>query len=318
MKDHEAKKQMLAMGTSATLEMSMLAASFIRHIVEYPHQTGKYFVYLTNYKMLSLGVDSAVKIYKIKQALNIETLKEPLLPEAQPDPEVDGEAMIELPIPDLTPDLKEEQIEAKLEILRKPSWEIPTLNLVITVDLLYWTLDRTGGWPSYILHSLDMITLPVIYAAADTPVLSSPVLRRRFVPDHLLPFAELVIYAVFYFLYQGIGDGTNENSDPPYAVLDWHEKPDLTAIYSTVLPVVMPVLNAILLKILDRIQQKLHPNHEVKDYGGQHICIRIVNTVKNCLSSVISVCIWRRDNMQSPQPVNADASQGRGQGRGFC
>lgn len=309
MKEGEVKKQMRLMGGGAALEFSLLTASFIRHLLEYPGQTGKWFVYLTDWKMLSLGVDGAIKIYKIKQASNVTLLTEQLVQETEIDPEKTQSGSI-VELPNMSPvdeDKRRDLAEEKLKILQEPGWEIPTLNLAITVDLLYWGLDRSGGWPSYILHSLDAIALPVIYAAADTPVLSSPILKNRFVQDHIVPFTELAIYAVFYGLYQGVGGGTDENGDPPYAVLDWHEKPVSTAIYSTVLPVAMPVINAILLKLLEQIQKKIHPGHQIKDYSRQNICIRITNKVKNCVSSVISVCIWSRGSDSSPSLVNVEA-----------
>ncbi len=299
--DNRVKKQVALMTVGAATEIVLTFTSFVRHLITYPGQTGIWFAYLTDWKMMLSSLDGLVKFYKIIKALNISSFEEELLTDEKNLTMTTGTSTN-------TTQLNTDEkalADKRLEILREPILEIPSLNIVMAVDFLYWGLDRSGDWLSVILHLLDLLILSMVYLAADTPVLSSSKLKNRFVRDHIIPFAILLIYAIFYYVYQGVFGLSNEEGNPPYAVLDWNKSPDSTALYSSILPFAMTILNGTLIKLLEMTQKKLHSDHEVKDYSSRqrnNCCTKITSFLSNLIPS----SIWsRRGGSSPPNPMSS-------------
>lgn len=281
------------------VEICLPLASFGYNAYKYPNPTAiaKWFIYLTNWKMMFLFGEGIVKINVMRKSSLIEA-------DSHSEP---------LPIQnnDLETPLQDNSHQApsadELKESKQVSLRIITLNMVLTADLLYWILDRSWDdtYLSVIFHSLDLAVLSTTYLYSDTPMLSHPQFKNRLVSDHVIPCLLLVTYALFYGLYQGVGNETDQVGNPPYAVLDYHGDAStraLTYVYSAALPFVMTVVNGALLKLMDVIQSKLHPEtHVVKALP------RFYQRVSGFVSGLLPSGIWSRRRV-AESGVNSDAA----------
>ncbi|MBS0351512.1 MAG: hypothetical protein JSR33_10080 [Proteobacteria bacterium] len=228
---------LLAKGSS---EITLFLLSLIYQLVKYSDAAtrAKWLIFLTDWKMLAIAADGSLDVIRSLNTI-IKYCK------GSTD----------------KPKLEDSRDSV---FTRIRTW---VFSAFTTVSILYAVLDRKvdSNHPeiSILNHLLDTLLCTLTYILSDIPIGT-----RELLIDYGIPVLFLGSYAVFYGIYQGGFDGTDEDGNLPYSVLNWRADNTtdlvLTGVYSVVLPIVMPMLARLFNFLVDTIQNIIHPRHEVE------------------------------------------------------